>query len=369
MRRLPAAPRQSQACGKEQDVFSELRVPEPAVRTAASCATCEDVPERSERAEVLRHQLADKDRGQLVGSARMVEQRDLARASSDATSDPEHAEIEGVILAPEKEKGEGDVPDPEALPGDWTSEPPDLGRWNLRDPGSSMYAGSGEFDLQFEYGDISFSIPAVWVARLSSTEYQSSADETLEALWPDYGAWAQACGVSKAELFARTMEGCSALRILASWGGSRLIHEIGHNYFGSGHCEESHRQKFDKAARRWQCKLIAYLGLPLHNHVPFFSVHKLYALPSMNRDKLESTGITTYSGEITSVSISTDYRYYWACNYCRYVVPGQRGETCASVCHYLLPSVPTGSLFPSEGDLPIKCDGSEECYCTPNDCG
>lgn len=73
----------------------------------------------------------------------------------------------------------------------------------------------------------------------------------------DYAAYV---GDADVEATARRFAGY-ALRVVAEVG-EVLIHELGHKWSGSKHCDGEHKCCFDKAGQRWLCRCIAAQGLP-----------------------------------------------------------------------------------------------------------
>ena len=79
----------------------------------------------------------------------------------------------------------------------------------------------------------------------------------------DYGIYADDESAKQAaSKFARY-----ALRVVAEVG-EILIHELGHKWAGTGHCEGDNKCCFDKAGQRWLCRVIAGQGLPFSAFTP-----------------------------------------------------------------------------------------------------
>lgn len=117
-----------------------------------------------------------------------------------------------------------------------------------------------------------------------------------------------------------------ALRLFANHAGL-IIHELGHVYLGSGHCE--HDCCFDVAADNWACKVRGRLGLPMNAHSPW-NAGDYDESTRFVRDDHDGCG-----------SSGTGYTV-WSCDIAEVGVDGSRARFCSTGCLRDLDLVPLG---------------------------
>lgn len=88
----------------------------------------------------------------------------------------------------------------------------------------------------------------LFLGRLAYDYYRATWSASLRPSWRVLPR--------RARTFARY-----ALRLLAE-RGRLLIHELGHTYTGGGHCGSSNACCFEYAARLWESRVVANMGLP-----------------------------------------------------------------------------------------------------------